>query len=417
MELTRISLDDVYPDEANPRSKESMGDIGALADSFGLNAVNPGEPVNPIVVVRDGGIYRIVDGERRYRAMKSLRKADCAAVVCDGLDEANAMLAMLATDDKERLTDEERSRGVQQMLLLGVDPEKVERAGRMGRGSARRVRRAMSKVEDAAEDMTLDRLLAIEELADDADAVERLSNCSEGEWRRVYAAVVHEREVDAAADALEEAAREAGIEVVDEMPDGMAYQCHATDPKDVPALAAIEGCAAVVLRNWRAEIRFYAPDEDEGAEAKAEMRRRADELESAVRAGAERRKKWFAGRVGRGTYDAGAVADALKSAVEKTRENEYQMRTAADYVEAFEEDTGSSARFSWTPWLAEYAYERHSRGLGESPTVLRDGTVREDDAGRWLDWLGMCVHDGYAPDDADELAKKACVAAFEKSDE
>ena len=37
------------------------------------------------------------------------------------------MVAMVATDDKRRLTDVERSRGVQQMLLLGVDPERRAR--------------------------------------------------------------------------------------------------------------------------------------------------------------------------------------------------------------------------------------------------------------------------------------------------
>ena len=46
-----------------------------------LNAVNPGEPVNPIVVVEDGGIYRIVDGERRYKAMRRNKLARCHAVV------------------------------------------------------------------------------------------------------------------------------------------------------------------------------------------------------------------------------------------------------------------------------------------------------------------------------------------------
>ena len=62
MELREIGIDDVYPDEKNPR--KDFGDIAALAESCMLNALNPGEPVNPIVVVEDGGIYRIVDATR-----------------------------------------------------------------------------------------------------------------------------------------------------------------------------------------------------------------------------------------------------------------------------------------------------------------------------------------------------------------
>ena len=238
MELKRIPLEDVYPDENNPRSKDGLGDIDALADSFQLNAVNPGEPVNPIVVVSDGGIYRIVDGERRYRAMRSLRKASCMAVVCDGMDEANAMLAMLATDDKERLTDEERSRGVQQMLLLGVDPEKVEKAGRMAKGSAGRVRRAMALVDDAAEDMTLDRLMAISEFEGDPEAVARLESCSEQEWRRVRDDIVREREAKELEESLRGAAASAGLAVPDDLPDGMRYDGRANDPERVIEMAA-----------------------------------------------------------------------------------------------------------------------------------------------------------------------------------
>ena len=154
MELREIGIDDVYPDEKNPR--KDFGDIAALAESCMLNALNPGEPVNPIVVVEDGGIYRIVDGERRYKAMCKNKLARCHAVVCDDMDEANAMVAMVATDDKRPLTDVERSRGVQQMLLLGVDPERVERAGRMPKGAAAKLRRARAAVDDAGDDMTID---------------------------------------------------------------------------------------------------------------------------------------------------------------------------------------------------------------------------------------------------------------------
>lgn len=59
----RVSLADIRPSKENPRS--DFGDIAALADSIRATG---NEPVNPPVVVRDGNVYRIVDGERRYRA-------------------------------------------------------------------------------------------------------------------------------------------------------------------------------------------------------------------------------------------------------------------------------------------------------------------------------------------------------------
>lgn len=183
MELRELHVNDVYPDENNPR--KDFGNIDALAESCMLNAINPGEPVNPIVVVQDGGIYRIVDGERRYKAIRQNKLTHCHAVVCDGIDEANAMVAMVATDDKQQLSEIERSRGVQQMMLLGVDPECVEKAGRIPKGSFAKLRRARAAVDDAGDDMTLDRMLAIAEFEDagDDEAVRLLTNCNEREWR------------------------------------------------------------------------------------------------------------------------------------------------------------------------------------------------------------------------------------------
>lgn len=183
MELRAIPVEDIYPDEKNPR--KDFGDIAALAESCMLNVLNPGEPVNPIVVVQDGGIYRIVDGERRYKAMKKNKLIRCHAVVCEDMDEANVMVAMVATDDKQQLSEIERSRGVQQMMLLGVDPESVEKAGRIPKGSFAKLRRARVAVNDAGDDMTLDRMLTIAEFeeAGDDDAVKELANCKEGDWK------------------------------------------------------------------------------------------------------------------------------------------------------------------------------------------------------------------------------------------
>lgn len=421
MELRRIPMEDVYPDDANPRSKESMGDLAALADSFRLNAINPGEPVNPIVVVADGGIYRIVDGERRYRAMRSLKKADCMAVVCDGMDEANAMLSMLATDDKERLTDAERSRGVQQMLLLGVDPEKVERAGRMSKGSAARVRRAMSKAHDAAEDMTLDRLLAIDELGDDPGAVERLANCPERDWRRVYDDIVREREVAAKASELEAAALLTGVPVAEERPDGLRYSRRTDEPGALASMAeeAPDGSAFVVAATgWGAYAELYVPA-DEAADREAEeTARRADALREAAEAGALRRKRWFAGRIEAGLCGKGAVSSALLAEVRRRRKADYCAMGFADWIADFCDETAIDEPIVYmTPFLAAYAYQRHARALGERPSVRYDATVDGREAGAWLDWLGMCVDDGYVPDEADRLLQAACVAAFDENQE
>ena len=54
MQLEVVNIDDVYPNENNPRKK--FEDIPQLAASFDLNQERPGEPFIPPILVRDGGI-------------------------------------------------------------------------------------------------------------------------------------------------------------------------------------------------------------------------------------------------------------------------------------------------------------------------------------------------------------------------
>ena len=182
MKLETVHIDDVYPNENSPR--KTFEGIDELAASFDLNEDRPGEPFIPPILVRDGGIYHIVDGERRYRALKKRKTQKFAANVCEDFDEANTLVASLATDDKQPLSEMEKSHGVQQMLLLGIDPIAVDKAVR--RTDSKRIKKALDMVDDAAEDMTIDRLLAIEELHDYPDAVQKLTYCNENEWRHIY---------------------------------------------------------------------------------------------------------------------------------------------------------------------------------------------------------------------------------------
>lgn len=109
MQLKEISLEDVFPSESNPR--QDFGDIEAFADSF-----ENGQPNIPIIVAQEGGIYSIVDGERRYRAMKVLGTKRTNALVCESQSDADTMVAMVAADNKKQLTPVELSRGIQQAL-------------------------------------------------------------------------------------------------------------------------------------------------------------------------------------------------------------------------------------------------------------------------------------------------------------
>ena len=123
MELTEIKLEDIRPNPNNPR--RDWGDIDALRRSIADIGL-----LNPLVVVRDGNVYRLVAGERRFRAIKEIPHAVfCQCLVADDMDEANEMVALMGDNAyRKDFSDDEAARGVQQMLVLGIGEEKVSGA-------------------------------------------------------------------------------------------------------------------------------------------------------------------------------------------------------------------------------------------------------------------------------------------------
>lgn len=279
MQLKRVKTVDVYPDEGNPR--EDMGDLDALAASLELNPARPGEPLNPPLLVQDGGVYRIVDGERRWRAMSMAGTEEFDAVVCEDWADADAALAMLATDDKKPLDEVERSRGVQRALLLGVEPQKVEKAAR--RKGLKKVKKAAERLGGEAELMSLDHLLAVAELADDhPELSDEVANADEGAWERVYRNAKDQVERERAAQALRDKAAELRLDLEEgaARPDGMSYALTCRTPQDLEAAAEEYAGGALyalhVSRYDGARVVVYTalPDEEADPEADAARERR-----------------------------------------------------------------------------------------------------------------------------------------------
>lgn len=259
-EKRAVRLGDIRPSEQNPR--EDFGDIGALARSIEATG---GEPLNPPVVVADGNVFRIVDGERRYRALSSIYGEDreVSALVAESMDEANELIAMLATDDKRQLTEAERARGVQQMLVLGVDEQRIERASRATAGQIRAARRLRGRI-DAGSQVTLDQLEAASAFDDEKD-IEAVLAAGEG-WADKADRIRRRIEREEAKAEDYDAFGDAGIPVVKERPEGFTYKDWAhlglvaakLEDKEYPA-----GTVAVWNdRYWD----FFAPKGGEDAE-------------------------------------------------------------------------------------------------------------------------------------------------------
>lgn len=288
MQLKEISLEDVFENDANPRKK--FAGIDELADS--MRDFEGGQPYNPITVMQEGEVYTLIDGARRYRAMLKLGTKRCKALVAESNDDAAVLCAMVATDNKQALDPMEMSRGVQQALAF-ADVERVERAS--GRRNLAKAKKAMGKVQDAAEDMSLDRLMKIEELSFSRKAVEALTNCRESEWRRVAEDIELRMERERRAAELADALDDAGIPVSEERPgDGWSY-LRMAGADDVPGLLegrkpsdlmAVSGC----MDTWS----VYERCSDEDMREEAERRQRIDRLDAAIKACRERRAAFLA---------------------------------------------------------------------------------------------------------------------------
>lgn len=259
-EKRQVRLGDIRPSGQNPR--EDFGDIGALARSIEATG---GEPLNPPVVVADGNVYRIVDGERRYRALSSIYGEDreVSALVAESMDEANELVAMLATDDKRQLTEAERARGVQQMLVLGVDEQRIERASRATGGQIRAARKLRGRI-DAGVQVTLEQLEAASAFDDERD-IEAVLAAGEG-WAGKADQIRRRNEREEAKAEDYDTFGDAGIPVVKEQPEGFVYKDWASCGLAAEKLEAKEFAAGTVAV-WKGSYwDLFAPKGGDDAE-------------------------------------------------------------------------------------------------------------------------------------------------------
>lgn len=424
MELEVIPLANMWPDPNNPR--KDFGDLDALADTFEMNVVRPFEPVNPPTVVPDGvsahgQTYRIVDSERRWRAMvKRAAVESCAAIVCS-MDEANAMAAMVATDDKARLTDAELSRGVQQMLVVGVAPEEVDKAARLKRGTARRV----AKVARAGtEQLSIDHLLAAEAF-DDPDDREQVLAAPEDDSSRGYRSVARDieegRKRAAKIAALAEACAAAGVPLAETAEEangeGRSYRACAYADRVAEVFAGQpDGTVGwICAESWGGpEVCFYGPS-SEGSDDDPEKAARRAEIERVKKLMAdasESRSAWLCRQmVEREDFwlDMMPIVEAYRAAVGKSP-------APYDYaVGKWLEEQGMADRLVETGHIV-----RAFLSMGCDPlwTGYVDGEPRPSrSAERWLA-LGDAMRSlGYRPAPDEEELAGMVDAAIEKFSE
>ena len=414
-EKRQVRLGDIRPSEQNPR--EDFGDIGALARSIEATG---GEPLNPPVVVADGNVYRIVDGERRYRALSSIYGEDreVSALVADTMDEANELVAMLATDDKRQLTEAERARGVQQMLVLGVDEQRIERASRATAGQIRAARKLRGSIE--GRQVTLEQLEAASAFDDEKD-VEAVLAAGEG-WAGKADQVRRRVEREEAKAEDYDAFGDAGIPVVKEQPEGFNY----TDWANVGLAAQkLEGkeLAAGTVAVWKGSYwDLYEPDDGSGAEPeKTEEEIRAEQEAAREKAALEELYRSLIGFVASGAF---AMSKDLMMEVRVGREDPpaLLMAMGGDSHPENEERFGL-VRDEFARNLKACRPSEYEAGCllmaAAKDMAQLNNRWGGDDADAWLDHWDVFCSAGFEPGEEDVWLMKRVQASAkeEKKDE
>lgn len=396
-EKRQVRLGDIRPSEQNPR--EDFGDIGALARSIEATG---GEPLNPPVVVADGNVFRIVDGERRYRALSSIYGEDreVSALVADTMDEANELVAMLATDDKRQLTEAERARGVQQMLVLGIDEQRIERASRATAGQIRAARKLRGRI-DAGVQVTLEQLEAASAFDDEKDieAVLAAGDGWAGKADQIRRRVKREESIAEDYDAL----GDAGIPVVKEVPEDFAYVYWANLGTVAEKLKGMDVTGFVAVRKdsyWD----LYRPDDGSGAEPeKTEEEIRAEQEAEREASALETLYRSLIGFVASGAF---AMSKDLMMCVRVGREDPPALLVAMggdSYVE--NEERFGAVRDEFARNLKACRPSEYEAGCllmaAAKDMAQLNNRWGGDDAEAWLDHYDIFCSAGFEPGEED----------------
>lgn len=425
--LERVPISKLRPNGGNVRKE--FGDLDAFAAEFDDNPVYPGEPWTPLIVYRDANVYRIADGERRYRAMKKAKKVrECNAYVFDTMAEAVAVLVMLDTNRKQLLSDEEYSAGLQTALILGVPEEKVD--ARAGSKCAAALKRQVKRQGGKAAQLSVEQIMAADEFADDQEAYDEIMAAEPGQWRwkasRLRSARDAARNSAEAESAAAAAQAEHGLQVVEKPPRGAILERTLYQPvADTIAKCAAEWAkGGWLLAKPRATNYGYTtnwevysmppertPEEEAAAKGKSALRRQAQ-------AGRRRRLEWVARRM----LEAGAL-NGLPNVRRFTRDYILgsQMYEVEDFCKRADIDSdffndGGSYRIPSEYVIAAH-WQRMDYLTNEKVDAIGDGTARKSEAfasaaGRHVDLLNAMRRDGYEPTDEESAFLELCIKAI-----
>lgn len=392
-DVHELAIADVYPDENNPRTEfNNIEQLAAEIDELGQ--------LEPVIVRKYDDTYRLVSGERRYRALKHLGHTTILARIATD-DEQEAALIALSANSHEPLSEVERSRGVQRILFFDPPMERAARVTGYDTGYLKTVKTGMSLVKDYGEDMSLDRIYAATEFADDPEAVNLIETCGEDKFTGVLAKLRRQRKL-AEQHALAKAViKAAGCELRGNGSGGVYVGRGDEKPEGATFATIQQSYLGDTYINW------YGPEElaDEEERERAAKAAERDVLAAALEAEHLLRVAFIVENL------AGAKATVKLAHEAWDDAKEPVVASSSALKDEWADVAGYQSRI-WCSVLAGLEQQAHY--------VLRDLALEQ--GGYWtskagrrsLAYLDALRADGYEPATEDEAARYKALAALLK---
>lgn len=140
-----IRIEEIEPNREQPRKDFDSGALAELAESIAQHGVLQPLLLRPMV----SGGYRIVAGERRWRASRMAGLSEVPAVVREMSDEEEMLFALIENLQREDLTPLEEARGFQRLIeVQGLTQEEAAKAVGKSRPAVANALRLLNLPED-----------------------------------------------------------------------------------------------------------------------------------------------------------------------------------------------------------------------------------------------------------------------------
>lgn len=109
--IQNLKLIDVEPNKNQPRQRFDSEKIDELAESIKEYGV-----IQPIIVTKEEDHYKIVAGERRWRAAKKAGISEIPSIVREYSEQTNKEIALIENIQRENLNPIEKARALQELI-------------------------------------------------------------------------------------------------------------------------------------------------------------------------------------------------------------------------------------------------------------------------------------------------------------